>query len=58
MTCSFHKYGDGFFPGTGDVAEVGKGDIYHLCSARPRPGRVPAPDAPWLGVHVLCCLWF
>ena len=25
MTCSFHKYGDGFFPGTGDVSEVGKG---------------------------------
>ena len=20
MTCSFHKYGDGFFPGTGNVA--------------------------------------
>ena len=23
MTVSFHKYGDGFFPGTGNVADVG-----------------------------------
>jgi len=25
MTVSFHKYGGGFFPGTGDINEVGKG---------------------------------
>ena len=25
MTCSFHKYGGGFFPGTGDVLNVGRG---------------------------------
>jgi hypothetical protein len=25
MTVSFHKYGDGFFPGTGDIIEIGKG---------------------------------
>ena len=32
MTCSFHKYGDGFFPGTGDVSEVGKGAcMQRLC---------------------------
>lgn len=26
MTCSFHKYGGGFFPGTGDVLNVGRGE--------------------------------
>jgi acetoin utilization deacetylase AcuC-like enzyme len=25
MTVSFHKYGDSFFPGTGDIIEIGKG---------------------------------
>jgi len=25
MTVSLHKYGNGFFPGTGDMTEVGKG---------------------------------
>jgi acetoin utilization deacetylase AcuC-like enzyme len=24
MTVSFHKYGNGFFPGTGDTYEIGK----------------------------------
>lgn len=28
MTVSFHKYGD-FFPGTGDVADVGQGKGKH-----------------------------
>lgn len=32
MTVSFHKYGEGFFPGTGDTVEVGKlsGKYYSL----------------------------
>ncbi|EPZ33497.1 histone deacetylase 3 [Rozella allomycis CSF55] len=32
MTLSFHKHGDGFFPGTGDISEVGveKGKMYSL----------------------------
>lgn len=32
MTLSFHKYGDGFFPGTGDSAEqgVGVGKLYSV----------------------------
>lgn len=25
MTVSFHKYGGGFFPGTGDLGSVGRG---------------------------------
>lgn len=25
MTVSFHRYGDGFFPQTGDINEIGKG---------------------------------
>ena len=25
LTCSFHKFGESFFPGTGDVANVGHG---------------------------------
>ena len=25
MTVSFHKYGDYFFPGTGDLADIGEG---------------------------------
>lgn len=30
MTVSFHKYGDGFFPGTGDLNEIGvKGGKYY-----------------------------
>jgi histone deacetylase 8 len=31
MTCSFHKYMPGFFPGTGDLEENGKGNMgmYH-----------------------------
>ncbi|KAJ3425478.1 histone deacetylase rpd3 [Anaeramoeba flamelloides] len=24
MTCSFHKYGDGYFPGTGNIKDIGK----------------------------------
>lgn len=27
MTLSFHKFGDGFFPGTGDVVNVGHGEV-------------------------------
>ena len=32
MTLSFHKYGDGFFPGTGDIHEIGvdRGKYYSL----------------------------
>jgi histone deacetylase 1/2 len=26
MTVSFHKYGDYFFPGTGDVKDIGERD--------------------------------
>ena len=25
LTCSFHKFGDSFFPGTGDVVNTGHG---------------------------------
>lgn len=25
LTVSFHKHGDGFFPGTGELGEVGEG---------------------------------
>lgn len=25
MTCSFHKFGNGFFPGTGDLPNIGHG---------------------------------
>jgi len=32
MTCSFHKYGDEYFPGTGDIHDigVGKGKYYSV----------------------------
>ncbi|KAJ3424691.1 histone deacetylase [Anaeramoeba flamelloides] len=32
MTCSFHKYGDGFFPGTGNIKDIGckKGKGYSV----------------------------
>jgi hypothetical protein len=39
MTVSFHKFGDGFFPGTGDIVNVGhgaraaRGDILSLGSS-------------------------
>ncbi|KAK9815117.1 hypothetical protein WJX73_008018 [Symbiochloris irregularis] len=35
LTCSFHKFGDSFFPGTGDVVNVGHG-----------PGKMYALNAP------------
>lgn len=32
MTLSFHKHGDGFFPGTGDIHEIGveRGKLFSL----------------------------
>ncbi|KAJ6244010.1 histone deacetylase rpd3 [Anaeramoeba flamelloides] len=32
MTCSFHKYGDGYFPGTGKLSDIGqnKGENYSV----------------------------
>lgn len=32
MTLSFHKYGEQFFPGTGDITEIGAGEgrLYSL----------------------------
>eukprot|EP00012_Vannella_robusta_P010640 CAMPEP_0206198044 /NCGR_PEP_ID=MMETSP0166-20121206/9403_1 /ASSEMBLY_ACC=CAM_ASM_000260 /TAXON_ID=95228 /ORGANISM="Vannella robusta, Strain DIVA3 518/3/11/1/6" /LENGTH=379 /DNA_ID=CAMNT_0053615823 /DNA_START=1 /DNA_END=1137 /DNA_ORIENTATION=+ len=39
LTVSFHKYGDGFFPGTGDVSEVGVGNgKYHAINVPLRDG--------------------
>ena len=39
MTVSFHKYGDYFFPGTGDVKDVGvKGGKYYSVNVPLRDG--------------------
>eukprot|EP00026_Physarum_polycephalum_P008182 Phypoly_transcript_08261.p1 GENE.Phypoly_transcript_08261~~Phypoly_transcript_08261.p1 ORF type:complete len:458 (+),score=61.16 Phypoly_transcript_08261:150-1376(+) len=39
MTVSFHKYGDNFFPGTGDIAEVGaKNGKYYSVNVPLRDG--------------------
>lgn len=39
MTVSFHKYGDYFFPGTGDVKDVGekKGKVREATEISSRP---------------------
>lgn len=36
LTVSLHKFGDGFFPGTGDLHNCGAG----RCAARPQPRRL------------------
>jgi hypothetical protein len=39
MTVSFHKHGDYFFPGTGDLADIGEraGRYYSINVRGPRP---------------------
>ena len=32
MTVSFHKYGDNFFPGTGDLESIGKQECVSPCA--------------------------
>ena len=51
MTCSFHKYGDGFFPGTGDVSEVGKGarQLCRLHCIHQHRSRIKFSAQPGLG---------
>lgn len=31
LTVSFHKYGGGFFPGTGDIGSIGRKECVSLC---------------------------
>ena len=32
FTCSFHKFGGGYFPGTGDICNMGHGALCALCA--------------------------
>lgn len=38
LTVSFHKFGDFFFPGTGDLKDVG--EVRQAASFQPKPGTV------------------
>ena len=61
LTVSFHKYGNYFFPGTGDIADIG--ERHGRCQRMPKLLRLRHPcnelTSPWLAafrqvMHAAC----
>ena len=55
MTVSFHKHGDYFFPGTGDLPDIGeRAGRYYSINVRPAPWlRTISMQRLCLGVSVI-----